>query len=408
MTTFYPFRPSFWYTILKYRSERSAGAIPQNNMDQFKLGLADKLASRNLSDKQLVIGFDGFVDEIVHPVDKRLSIEDFTRITTIRDFAARIDRASGLSTNIELVPVQRKIGGNGPIMTHALAKHRPEITYIGTLGVPTIDRVFLEMEKESELISISDCGHTDAYEFTDGKLLFGKMSGLNGLTYERMVEVTGENRLLTLFEQADLFCSVNWSMLPYMSDIWEKIQTNLLPKIPKKAKKPLMFVDLADPEKRDRLAIEKALKLIKGFQSHFTVILGLNKKEAYELVRVLNLFDADQIARKQIPLERLTKKIAEAVRLDGLVVHPVECSATMLGETYAEAAGPFCADPKLTTGAGDNFNAGYVLGLLLGFDARESLTLGMATSGFYVRQAKSPTTLELADFIRRWAKGNLE
>ncbi|MDD4355593.1 MAG: hypothetical protein PHP61_06815, partial [Candidatus Izemoplasmatales bacterium] len=228
-------------------------------MDNQKHRLAQKVESINLSTKRLIIGFDGFIDEIVHPIDKRLAIDQFTRIDTISEFAKRIDRASGLSTNIELEPIQKKIGGNGPIMTNALGKHHPMITYIGTLGVPSIDPVFQEMGKSTELISISDCGHTDAYEFLDGKLLFGKMSGLNGLTYERLVEVVGEARLIELFDQADLFASVNWSMLPYMSDVWKKIQTNILPKTKKKKVKPLLFVDLADPEKRDPKVIREAL-----------------------------------------------------------------------------------------------------------------------------------------------------
>jgi len=376
-------------------------------MDNQKHRLAQKVESINLSTKRLIIGFDGFIDEIVHPIDKRLAIDQFTRIDTISEFAKRIDRASGLSTNIELEPIQKKIGGNGPIMTNALGKHHPMITYIGTLGVPSIDPVFQEMGKSTELISISDCGHTDAYEFLDGKLLFGKMSGLNGLTYERLVEVVGEARLIELFDQADLFASVNWSMLPYMSDVWKKIQTNILPKTKKKKVKPLLFVDLADPEKRDPKVIREALALLNGFQSFYRVILGLNKKEAYEISHVLNLFDSDQLSQRQIALKNLVTRIYQAVDLDMVVIHPVECSAAMVKENYQEESGPFCAHPVLTTGAGDNFNAGFVLGLLAGFDIEEALWTGMATSGYYVRNATSPTTLELADFLHQWADGKL-
>ncbi|MCK7488576.1 MAG: hypothetical protein MZU97_26085 [Bacillus subtilis] len=35
----------------------------------------------------IVVGLDGFVDEIIHAVDKRQSIDAFTRIETISDFA---------------------------------------------------------------------------------------------------------------------------------------------------------------------------------------------------------------------------------------------------------------------------------------------------------------------------------
>ena len=41
--------------------------------------------------------------------------------------------------------------------------------------------------------------------------------------------------------------------------------------------------------------------------------------------------------------------------------------------------------PKISTGAGDHFNAGFCLGRVLGFWLAESLCAGVATSGYYVR-----------------------
>src|SRR4051794_39455932 len=67
------------------------------------------------------VGLDGFVDEILHVVDKRDSAESFTRVPTIAKFAERLAGASGKSTNVELVNRFTKLGGNGPIMANALA-----------------------------------------------------------------------------------------------------------------------------------------------------------------------------------------------------------------------------------------------------------------------------------------------
>ena len=85
-------------------------------MDQKKVTLVNELKSKNPKALKLLLGFDGFIDEIIHVVDKRIDSENFKRIETIEDLAKRIQKASGLSTNIELVPVAKKIGGNGPIM----------------------------------------------------------------------------------------------------------------------------------------------------------------------------------------------------------------------------------------------------------------------------------------------------
>jgi sugar/nucleoside kinase (ribokinase family) len=86
-----------------------------------------------------------------------------------------------------------------------------------------------------------------------------------------------------------------------------------------------------------------------------------------------------------------------------VVVHPVDCAACATPEGTAFASGPLCEDPKITTGAGDHFNSGFVTGRLIGLSPEAALTLAVATSGHYVRTAESPTLDDLAKFIRSWS-----
>ncbi len=355
----------------------------------------------------IVVGLDGFVDEIIHAVDKRQSIDAFTRIETISDFAKRIERASGLSTNIELVPTVKKLGGNGPIMCNALAMHAPKIAYIGALGVPSIEEVFLPMQEVATLYSIANPGHTDALEFDDGKLMLGKTVSMNDITYEAVVKHLGKDGLTKLLGDADLFATVNWSMLPFMTDLWKKLHAEIFPKLPKRSKRRMFFLDLADPEKRDPADIKGALDYLKNFnQTHF-VVLGLNKKEAYDVAKVLNLFDHGSLEKMQISLEDLNLALYDYLKIGSVVIHPVDRSCTVIDGKFVEAMGPYAKKPKLTTGAGDNFNSGFCLGLLLDLTPEEALLTGMATSGYYVRNAKSPTTKELIEFVGQWAEGNV-
>jgi sugar/nucleoside kinase (ribokinase family) len=110
----------------------------------------------------------------------------------------------------------------------------------------------------------------------------------------------------------------------------------------------------------------------------------------------------------QVSMEDLNLSLYEYLKIDAVVVHPVDRSSTVIGGNFYEELGPYISKPKLTTGAGDNFNAGFVLGLLLGLDPEEALLTGMATSGFYVRNAKSPRYQELIDFIEEWNSGLIE
>ena len=232
--------------------------------------------------------------------------------------------------------------------------------------------------------------------------MLGKMSCLNEVTYEHLIKTLGEEKLIKMLSETDLFATVNWSMLPYMTDIWQSLVEHILPKLKSKTTKSLFFVDLADPEKREPHEIKRALDLLKSFESHFRVVLGLNHKEAYDVSEILGLSKRDD------SLETVNLRLFDYLKIHAVVIHPVDQACAVVYGGYAHAFGPLAKHPKLTTGAGDNFNAGFVYGLMLGLSETESLLLGMATSGFYVRQAKSPTMVELKEFLELWDEEKLD
>jgi sugar/nucleoside kinase (ribokinase family) len=83
-------------------------------------------------------------------------------------------------------------------------------------------------------------------------------------------------------------------------------------------------------------------------------------------------------------------------------VHPTHDAACATADGTAYVKGPYCEKPKITTGAGDHFNSGFVTARLIGLSPAASLTVAVATSGFYVRTAVSPSLDELAEFIATW------
>jgi len=350
-------------------------------------------------DLKMIIGLDGFVDEIVHLVDKRQDFQNFTRIPSLAALGDRITRAAGLSTNIEMVPVQLKLGGNGPILSNALLEYGVKLTYIGALGTPSVHSVFEDMAAKSEkIISLCNPGHTHALEFDDGKLLMGKITVLNEITWDRFKEMVGSPKeIAAMIDKCDLFGMENWTMVPYMSQIWQGLIDEVFPlmQTPAGKPKPLAFFDLADPEKRTKEDILAAMKLIGKFEDKFRAVLGLNEKELYEIAEVFGL--------KNEGLKKTTEETYKKLGIYCLVVHPVKEACCVIDGKYYEVEGPYCEKPKLTTGAGDNFNSGFCLGQALGLDPTESITLGVCTSGFYVRNAKSPTYAEVMGFAKQWA-----
>lgn len=371
-----------------------------NDVKQKLLQLRSVLDNTDSAGFSAVIGFDGFVDTIIDVVDKRETVDSYTRIQTIAEFGARISRAAGLSTNFELVPKTTKLGGNGPIMANALLGAGVKITYIGALGKP-VNPVFQSLVDGCEkVVSIIEPGLTDAVEFNDGKVMLGKHEHLTQVNWHTLVDALGEDEIRRLFTSSDLVATVNWTMLPGMNDIWE----NLLQILPANDSpdRPIMFIDLADPEKRKPEDIRAAMELLPRFNSIYRVVLGLNRKEASEIAQVLEV--PLSAPAPEVSLEEITKALAERLNLWCFMVHPSDSAAAVIDGEYAFTKGPYTTKPRLTTGAGDNFNAGFCLGLMLGLSLEQSLMLGTATSGYYVRNMHSPTFDQLKEFIELWSQ----
>ena len=356
-----------------------------------------RAAAASVAELTAFVGLDGFVDEILHVVDKRESATSFQRFLTIASFAERIAAAAGKSANIELVRQRTKLGGNGPIMANALATFGFKVTYLGALGYPRLHPVFDEFARRAEVHSINEPGVTDALEFEDGKLMLGKYAQFAEITWASLQQRFGRDRFAAHFGGAQLVGFVNWTMLPTMSDLWESLLQELCPALTGPRRK--IFFDLADPAKRTRADIVRATELIARFSPYFDVILGLNEREAGALGEALGLAVP---APTPAGITALAVEIQRRLTIDTVVVHPT-FYAVAAGRGQADLVeGPRISKIVITTGAGDHFNSGFCLAKLLGLGNAHALLTAGATSGFYVSTGRSPTVADLAGMIENW------
>ena len=369
---------------------------------------ADGLAThRDKPALPIVLGFDGFVDSIIAVVDQRQSLDRYTPFATIDAFGKRVAAAAGKSSNFELVTKLRKLGGNGPIMANAMAAARLDVRYIGCLGHPAVDGVFDELAKRATVQSLADPGYTDALEFDDGKLLLGKYEHVASIGVEAVDEVVGADAFRDAVHGSALVGMINWVMMPSTESIWQRLIDDVLPSAPPTvAGHPRrVFIDLCDPAKRTEDDLQRALGLVRDLDNHAEVIFGMNLAESAHVGRVLGL----KVIETAGPhLADSAAAIREKLGIAAAVIHPREgaTAAVRQGQDEGDAVetgyfeGPFVQTPKLSTGAGDNFNAGFCLGLLAELPVEQALCVGTATSGFYVRNAHSPELDDLIAFCR--------
>jgi hypothetical protein len=363
-----------------------------------KAAMALEKARSRIAQKRFTIGFDGFVDEILHAVATRQSLHEYDRISTLSEFSDRVRSAAGKSANVEVVPIQVKMGGNGPLMSMAVGGMGGKVTCIGLLGDPEIHPAFHPLQEKAKLFSLGNPGRTDALEFQDGKLMLGKLDTIRDVRWERLQDVVGPELFRSLILDAELVACTNWTMIPAMSDILDHITQMIPPEA-----SVCFFFDLADPEKRSREDLIHILGQIRALNTRAKCILGLNFREAEQVSQALDLKKSPE--ETALGMESAARLIAKATGLHGVVVHAIKYAGAYVGDEGAHLEGPYSPTPKLSTGAGDHFNGGFVSGWMGGLSVLEALFSGVGASGWYVRNARSPSLQEVVDFLKRWGTG---
>lgn len=342
---------------------------------------------------QCFVGFDGFIDEIIHPIAKREGT-DYVRYPTILEFSKYLKNASHKSCNVELAVQEIKIGGNGPLLANALANLGYPLVLAGTFGKKSILPIFETLVKKCRhTITLGDPGHSDALEFPEGKIILGKMEPVHDLTYKDVIQKIGAIKLKEFLDHSTLFVSANWTMMPMMNDLWEHLLHDIAPKL--SVKKRYMFVDIADPAKRSDEDLKKALNLLKNLNQFYSVVLGLNYSEGIRIAKTLKL-------KKAPSPEELIQSLYKKLKLSIITLHNSKFSFACDSSSLVSHTPYYTPEPKTTTGAGDNFNAGFCHGLLQGKSLQETLITANGTAGFFVRKGTAPSVEELAIFLHTW------
>lgn len=339
----------------------------------------------SLLDCKVFAGFDAAVDCIARPICAQDG-DGLRFFETIAEFGEYLVGKRNVSCAIELDVKTTKPGGNAPNLIQALGKLGLRSFSVGMYGEP-VEPAFAPIREYAELYSFSGAPAMTALEFNDGKVMLSPGAKLEGNAWDVVAQKVGFGRLLEMLGQSQIIALLNWGEMAFMHEIWEGV----LAHAPLGGK--TVFMDIADSAKRPDSDIAALVSLIRRFAERTRTILGINENEA-------RLLSEKVLLKPYEPLSacgELNEALGAVV-----VIHTVSDASVFTGTEHVCAGTLYCPAPKLFTGAGDNFNAGFCLGVALGLPERECLILGNALSSFYVSNGKNAFMEELRAYLTAW------
>jgi hypothetical protein len=350
---------------------------------------------------QVLLGIDGYIDNIISVIRVRHSQLEYELMENITEWADRIAHSAGSSASIERIIRKVSAGGftcNVGKAISTLCGRTQNTHLIGAFGVPVMMDLFRE-----QLVDIFKCvpftvgnpGQTDAYEFSDGKIMMSNFENINLLDWNQILSYLKLEFLINEFETSHLWGLGYWSASPHLSQIFVGLQKNVLPNLSKSSRNKFLILDLSDLKKKPRSQITELIGLLRCFEDYVQTVLLLNDRELEDLGSAL------QESSSKDPLI-LTQLIQQNLNLSFVISHSPKIAAIASERTQNIILNAYTSAPQFTTSAGDHFSAGVSYALLAKLPLEILPLLGNCASSFFVRKGSSPTSQDLQQFLTHY------
>jgi len=345
-----------------------------------------KLLKNKAKEFSVVVMPDFFLDRLIN---LKFSLKEFSK-----NLENVSKRKGGSINRIKQTDIR---GGNAVNTASALASLDVNVTPIvctNMLGVQLM-KFYLDSEKVnfSHIKVLDRISMTTSLEVQTEKGIVNIMLRDVG-SLEKFGPQNLDREDFRVIEDADYVCVFNWAgTRSFGTELAETIF-----QFTKKRGKGKTYYDTADPIPNK----EKISELVKGvLMKGYIDTLSLNESEAICYASYIS--SEIETLRKKLSFEELAKESAKilASRLSARVdLHTTSFSATFTKKS--EEIVPAIKVPVLrTTGAGDAWNAGNILGDAYEMPDDCRLTLANAVAAYYISNSKGnhPTRKELIKFL---------
>lgn len=333
--------------------------------------------------KTVTVGFDGFADTVARPVRTAAAPgREAVCFATIAEFGAYLMGQAEQSCSVELAVSARQLGGNLPHLSRAAGRLGLEVSCVGMLGEPgRPDPLFADMP--CRLYPFAPPGAATALEFSDGKVFLAEQTAAPEDVWRFVTAAVPETA--SLFAQADLCALVNWSELSFAQALWQAVYDHAFRDAPEDWDR-FVFFDLCDCGRKSPEELDAVLTLLGRFAEKRTAILSLNENEARLVcARVLG----------GVPPLEAGPALRDQYGISQTIVHTLRKTVLSTPEETVSEDTLFVAQPRISTGGGDHFNAASCLGALLGLTAEQRVALANRYVHAYITQGVTPNLADL-------------
>jgi hypothetical protein len=344
-------------------------------------------------------GFDGFIDTFVRLLAP----------ASMAEFGPKVAAAAGIAASYPARHQGDKFGGNGPLFAaamHDIHGGAIDVTYIGAMGRDEVLPIYQDAlgGKMKRLHTLAPPAHTTCLEFTDGKVMLCDMAACAEVTWERLLESVGQSALDEELKAARFISAVNWGKLPHAGTIWSHLAERL-GTLGVAAKEVLFFMDLAEFETRPLADREDLLARLGPITRQCRTLLSFNLKEAWQMGEVFGAAYHGRMEPEAVA--ELAALLRSRIDVDRVIIHPNDGAACASADGTVYVPGPYCREPLISTGAGDNFGAGCLSAAMRGFSDAALLVAGNCASGHFVRSGRSASFPDMVRLLDAWAAGTL-
>ncbi len=343
----------------------------------------------DLRKARVVAGFDGFIDSL-YRIDNAQHLGNGRALRTIGDFGAYIQSKRDRSFSLEMERITVKPGGNMPNFSQALGGLGCRIFSVGALGYPRVNGLFKSIGGYGRAFSFSEPGSTIGIEFEDGKVMLYTSTD-KSLGWRELHERVVHPPLRRALRQCDLLAALNMGEMKNSLQIWSGFLREMISL--GTSDSTVVLFDLSDCTRRRGDELRAAFDVMREYAKNFRVALSMNENEARYAYSVLTGDTTNPRIRD------VGTGISGHVALDWLVIHPINHAYAWNDGSVVSVPNRLIEKPAISTGGGDNFNAGLCAGLLLGLPVELTLICANALSGFYVERGRSPRFQELIDYL---------